>query len=55
MKAFDEAKARIRSFAFRYVEELNPLFQVLLECDVAIALNTPYNSFETNSRRNDLE
>ena len=47
MKAFDEAKARIRSFAFRYVEEPDPLCQVLLQCYVAIALNTPHNSFET--------
>lgn len=44
--AFKAAKERILTFSFRYIEESDPLRQTLLECYVAIALNTRYNSFE---------
>lgn len=47
-KAFDDAKARIREMDVRYVEEPDPARQCLLEVYVAVALETPYNSFETH-------
>ena len=46
--AFETAKWRIRNMEFRYVEEPHPIRQSLLEIYVAIALDTPYNSFETH-------
>ena len=47
VNAFEGAKARIRTYLFRFVEEPDPLCQTLLECYVAITLNTPHNSFGT--------
>ena len=46
--AFLDAKRRIRSMSFRYVEEADPLTQTLLECYVAIAVGASHNSFETH-------
>ncbi len=47
-EAFTLAKARIRSMELRFVEEIDPLRQALLEIYVAVALGTPYNDFETH-------
>ena len=47
-RAFLEAKARIRSMAVRYVEETDQLRQALLEIYAAVALETPYNDFDTH-------
>lgn len=46
--AFDQAKDRIRRMDVRYVEEADPPRQCLLEIYVAVALNTPYNDFDTH-------
>jgi hypothetical protein len=46
--AFDAAKKRIREMDFRWVEEDDPVRQCLLEVYVAVALETPYNSFKTS-------
>jgi hypothetical protein len=43
--AFSRAKERIRQMQFRFVEEDDPLQQMLLETYCAVALSTPYNSF----------
>lgn len=46
--AFTDAKKRIRSMEFRYVEEKNAKRQTLLELYCAIVLETPYNRFNTH-------
>lgn len=46
--AFDAAKARIREMDIRYVLEADPLRQTLLEVYAAVALQTPYNDFDTH-------
>ena len=46
--AFFEAKARVRQMNFRYVSEPDPTRQALLEAYVCIALQTPYNDFDTH-------
>jgi hypothetical protein len=46
--AFFKAKARIRAMDFRFVEENNQMRQALLETYVSIALETPYNDFDTH-------
>ncbi len=46
--AFTAAKARIRQMEFRYVEETDPVRQCLLEVYAAVALQTPYNDFDTH-------
>jgi hypothetical protein len=46
--AFDQAKVRIRSMDYRYVEEADPTRQALLEMYCAIALGTPYNDFDNH-------
>lgn len=46
--AFENAKARIRSMEFRWVEEVAPAKQALLEAYCAIVLDTPYNNFENH-------
>jgi len=46
--AFDAAKARIRKMNLRFVEELDPVSQALLEIYVAVVLNTPYNDFDNH-------
>jgi hypothetical protein len=44
--AFVVAKSRVSKMDVRYVEESDPLRQALLEIYVAMALNTPHNSFK---------
>lgn len=46
--AFRDAKTRVRSMSVRFVEEADQLKQALLEIYVAVALNTPYNDFDTH-------
>ncbi|KKK77450.1 hypothetical protein LCGC14_2853490 [marine sediment metagenome] len=46
--AFTDAKERIRQMDVRYVEETHPLRQALLEMYVAVALETPFNDFDTH-------
>lgn len=46
--AFNSAKARVRNMDLRFVEEHDPLRQALLEIYVAVALQTPYNDFNTH-------
>lgn len=46
--AFIAAKARVRAMDFRYVEEVDPNAQCLLEIYCAIALGTQYNDFDNN-------
>lgn|SRR5262249_45534834 len=46
--AFTDAKTRIRSMEARYVEEVDPLRQALLEIYASIVLATPYNDFNTH-------
>jgi len=46
--AFLDAKKRVRQMEVQYVEEADPIGQALLEIYVAVALNTPYNDFETH-------
>lgn len=46
--AFDQAKARIREMDVRFVEEVDPVRQALLEIYVAVSLQTPYNNFNTH-------
>jgi len=47
-EAFAQAKKRVAGMQVRYVEEPDSMRQALLEMYVAVALNTPYNSFETH-------
>jgi len=46
--AFGDAKRRVRQMRVRYVHELDPLRQALLEIYVAVVLKTPYNDFNTH-------
>jgi len=48
VRAFDAAKARIREMDVRVVGESNPVRQTILEVYVAVALQTPYNDFDTH-------
>ena len=48
IKAFTDAKARIRSMDLRFVEESDPTRQALLEIYVSVVLSTPYNDFDTH-------
>lgn len=48
MSAFATAKSRVSNMDISYVEEIDPLRQALLEMYVAIALQTPHNSFENH-------
>jgi predicted GIY-YIG superfamily endonuclease len=47
-EAFLRAKVRNRNMELRYVEEIDPLRQALLEIYVAVVLHTPHNDFETH-------
>jgi hypothetical protein len=47
-RAFDEAKARVRNMEVRFIAEPDPLRQALLEIYISVALQTPYNDFETH-------
>jgi hypothetical protein len=46
--AFSQALARIRAMEFRFVEEVDPTAQCLLEVYASVALQTPHNDFETS-------
>ncbi|MDZ4089131.1 MAG: hypothetical protein U1E69_20255 [Tabrizicola sp.] len=46
--AFTAAKARIRRMDFRFVEEIDQMRQALLEAYACVALETPYNDFNTH-------
>jgi hypothetical protein len=46
--AFANAKRRVAVMDIRYVEELNPVKQALLEIYVATVLETRYNDFENH-------
>lgn len=46
--AFQEAKFRIRRMNFRYVVEEHPTRQALLQAYATIALEAPYNDFNTH-------
>jgi predicted GIY-YIG superfamily endonuclease len=47
-RAFRVGKTRIRGMKVRYVQEDDPTRQALLEVYVAVALKTPYNSFDNH-------
>lgn len=47
-KAFIEAKKRVRSMDFRFVEVVDQTHQALLELYTAIVLGCPYNDFNTH-------
>jgi hypothetical protein len=47
-EAFTQAKARVRNMDVRFVEEVEPLRQALLEIYVAVVLGTKYNDFDTH-------
>jgi hypothetical protein len=44
--SFAEAKCRVANMDIRFVEEINPVKQALLEIYTATILNTPYNDFD---------
>lgn len=46
--AFKSALLRIRAMEFRFVEEIDPTAQCLLEIYASIVLETPYNDFDTH-------
>lgn len=46
--AFEAAKRRIVSMDLRYVEELDPTRQALIEIYIATVLKTPYNDFDNH-------
>lgn len=48
VSAFNAAKARIRQMNLRFVEEVDPVRQALLEIYVAVTLSTPYNDFDNH-------
>ncbi|CAN7506444.1 hypothetical protein [Neorhizobium sp. LjRoot104] len=48
LAAFIDAKARVRAMDFRYVEEVDPNSQCLLEIYCHVALGTPHNDFDNN-------
>jgi hypothetical protein len=47
-KEFERQKARIGAMQVRFVEEVDPVRQAVLEVYVAVALQTPYNDFDTH-------
>ena len=48
VSAFEAAKARIRKMNLRFVEEIDPVRQALLEIYVAVVLGTPFNDFDNH-------
>lgn len=48
VEAFTSGKARIRAMHVRFVEEADPIKQMLLEVYVAVVLQTPYNDFDNH-------
>jgi hypothetical protein len=45
---FKDAKVKVANMDLRYVEEIDPVKQTLLEVYIATVLNTPYNDFENH-------
>ena len=48
MGFFGDAKSRVAAMDIRYVEEVDPVKQTLLEVYVATVLGTRYNDFENH-------
>lgn len=48
LKAFADAKERVRNMDILFVEEAHPIKQMLLEVYVAVSLQTPYNDFDNH-------
>ena len=46
--SFDSAKDRLRKMDLRFVEEIEPIRQALLEIYVAVVLKTPFNDFDNH-------
>jgi predicted GIY-YIG superfamily endonuclease len=46
--AFTSAKERLRAMEIRFVKEVDPVRQALLEIYVATVLKTPYNDFDNH-------
>ncbi len=47
-REFKAAKARIRAMQVRFVEEADPIRQMLLEVYIAVVHKTPYNDFDNH-------
>jgi hypothetical protein len=47
-REFKAAKVRIRAMQVRFVEESDPIRQMLLEVYVAVVHGTPYNDFDNH-------
>ena len=47
-EAFVDAKNRIRGMQLRFIEEIHPLRQTLLEVYVAVVLKTSHNNFDNH-------
>jgi hypothetical protein len=47
-EVFERQKSRIRTMDFRFVEEVRPLEQTLLEIYCAVVLNTEFNDFDNH-------
>jgi predicted GIY-YIG superfamily endonuclease len=47
-EAFKQAKARVHSMDLRFVEEVDPTRQALLEIYASVVLRTKYNDFDTH-------
>ncbi|MEW9807026.1 GIY-YIG nuclease family protein [Mesorhizobium marinum] len=45
--AFSESLERVRNMEFRFIEEVDPTRQCLLEIYVSVVCRTPYNDFNT--------
>ncbi len=48
IKAFHDAKGRVSKMEVRFIEESNQLKQAVLEMYVCVALETPFNDFDTH-------
>ena len=48
VQEFEDAKTRIRHMEVRFVEEPDQLRQAVLEMYVSVALETPFNDFDTH-------
>ncbi len=46
--AFEKAKARLQAMDIRFVEEVDPVRQALLEIYAAVELGTPFNDFDNH-------
>ena len=48
VNAYESAKKRIKKMEVRWIQELDPTRQALLEIYVSVALKTPFNDFDTH-------